>query len=59
METWQKIAMAIVPLLIIFMLLPGIKGSLQQSREAKKDWPGFLIPIALVILFVVFLLSTV
>ncbi|RMH16376.1 MAG: hypothetical protein D6698_09780 [Gammaproteobacteria bacterium] len=59
METWEKILLAAMAVLLVFIFRPGIKASIQMSRTAPKDWPGFLLPIALVVLFVIFLLSTV
>jgi len=47
-----------VALLVIFWFKPGIKAALKQSEEAEKDWASVLLPIAAVILFVVFLLMT-
>ncbi len=46
-------------LLVIFWIFPGIKETIRISREAEKDWPGFLFPIAFVIMFVIFLIAMV
>jgi hypothetical protein len=59
MELWEQIALGAAGLLIIFWFRPGIKAALEQSKNAEKDWPGLLLPIAAVVLFVVFLLATV
>ena len=54
---WQTIILGAIALLAIFWIAPGIKGTLQRSREASKDWMGALIPIALVVLFIIFLVK--
>ena len=60
MATWEAILLGIIAILVIFWFRPGIKATLEQSREAKdKDWMGVLIPLALVVLFVIFLIAIV
>ena len=58
MALWEQLALGAVALLVIFWFRPGIKAALKQSKEAEKDWAGILLPIAAVILFVVFLVMT-
>lgn len=58
MALWEQLALGAVALLVIFWFRPGIKAALQKSEQAEKDWPGLLLPIAAVILFVVFLTMT-
>ncbi len=53
---WQMVLYGVLALLIILWFRPGIKVSLERSKHAPKDWPAVLIPIALVIGFVVFLI---
>ena len=55
-STWQTIALGAIALLVIFWFGPGIKATLERSRRADKDWAGVLIPIALVVLFIAFLI---
>jgi len=46
--------------LVLFWFGPGIKATLERSRQAQtRDWSGFLLPIALVILFVLVLIKMV
>jgi len=60
MSTWEMLLLGAVVLMVLFWLGPGVKASLEQSRKAeKKDWAGVLFPVALVILFVIFLISMV
>lgn len=58
MPLWEQILVGVVALLVLLWFGPGIKGALEQSRRAEqKDWKGVLIPLALVVLFVLFLIS--
>ena len=56
-STWEFILYGAAALLIIFWFRPGIKASLERSREAQADWPAFLVPVVLVVAFVVFLVA--
>ena len=56
-STWQMLLYGAIALLVIFWFRPGIKAAMQRSKEAEKDWPAVLIPIAIVVLFVVFLVA--
>lgn len=58
MALWEQLALGAVALLIIFWFRPGVKAALKQSEEAEKDWMGILLPVAAVILFIVFLVMT-
>jgi len=54
---WEMILVAVLALALIFFLRPGIKAALEKSRVTEdKDWSGVLIPIAFVVLFVIFLI---
>lgn len=55
-STWEMILYGALAILVIFWFRPGIKATLERSRHAKKNWPAVLIPIALVIAFVIFLI---
>ncbi len=59
MDTWERVVIGIFMVLLLFWFLPRIKPRLEQDRDAPKDWIGVLIPIGLVVLFVVFLISSV
>jgi len=58
METWEKLIIGVFALLILLWFFPGIKPMLEKSKNAPKDWAGVLIPIGLVVLFIIFLIST-
>jgi hypothetical protein len=60
MSTWEMLLLGAMVILVLFWLGPGIKATLEKSRQAEqRDWRGFLLPIALVILFVLFLMSSI
>ena len=59
LEIWESILLGIMTLGLVFWVGPGIKATLQRSKEAPKDWLGALVPIGGVVLFVIFLISMV
>jgi hypothetical protein len=60
MSTFEMIMLGAIALGVLFWIGPGIKGALQQSREAEnKDWAGVLLPIIIVVIFVFFLIKMV
>jgi len=60
MSVWEKLLLGVMVVLVLFWAGPGIRATLEKSRRAEsRDWAGFLLPVALVILFVLFLISTV
>jgi di/tricarboxylate transporter len=60
MSTWEMLLLGVLVLLVLFWFGPGIKATMEKSRQAEqRDWAGFLLPIALVVLFVLFLMSVV
>ena len=58
-SNWESILLGAVVILVIFWMRPGIKAAMAQSREAKSDWAGLLVPMALVAMFVIFLIMMV
>ena len=54
---WETIFLGGLALLVIFWFRPGIAATLERSRKAPKDWAGALIPIAVVVLFILFLVK--
>jgi len=60
MSTWEMLLLGVMVVLVLFWVGPGIRATLEKSRQAEsRDWRGFLLPIAVVILFVLFLISSV
>jgi hypothetical protein len=58
MAVWEQVLLGIAAFAILFFFWPGAKKALEQSRQAENpDWKGALIPIAVVILFVIILIS--
>ncbi len=55
----ESILLGGMVLLVLFWFMPGIKGAMQQSREAEKDWPALLMPLCLVVLFIIVLVMMV
>lgn len=58
MSLWEQILIGVLGILVLLWVFPGIKPMMERSEKAPKDWKGFLLPITLVILFVLFLIST-
>lgn len=56
---WENILLGMMVLGVIFWMRPGIKSSIQLSKNAESDWMGVFLPIAFVIIFVVFLIAMV
>lgn len=60
MALWQQILWGVGALLVFFMFWPGVKAAMEKTEQAEeKDWQGLLIPLAVVVLFVLFLIMMV
>jgi hypothetical protein len=60
MSLWELILLGVLLVVLIFWFRPGLRESLKRSAEAKeKDWAGLLVPLAMVLLFVLLLISLV
>ncbi len=59
MELWEQLLVGALVVVLIFFWWPGIKATMERSREAEKDWAGLLLPIGAVVLFVLFLIAMV
>ncbi|GAB4355947.1 MAG: hypothetical protein Kow006_22740 [Gammaproteobacteria bacterium] len=59
METWEQLLIGALVAVMLFFWWPGIKATMERSREAEKDWPGLLIPLGVVVLFVLLLIAMV
>jgi len=57
MQTWEQIALGAIILVILIWSFPKISGTLKAHEDAPKDWAGFLIPIACVVIFVFLLIQ--
>lgn len=60
METWEQLLLGVFGLLIVFWFFPGIKATMERSKNAKeKHWGTLLLLTAALVAFVVFLISSV
>ena len=60
MGTWGQILMGIFAVFVLLWFGPRVRESMRNTRKGSgQEWMGALIPIALVVLFVVFLISTI
>ena len=53
---WEKLLLGVLALLVILWFSPGVNKMMGVSRDAKSDWIGLAIPIAMVSLFVFLLI---
>lgn len=57
MSTWEQVLLGIAALVLVFFYWPGVKATLERSRQAKqRDWKAVLIPVGAVVLFVILLI---
>jgi len=60
MELWEQLLLGVMGLGIVFWLFPGIKATMEKSKNAEeKHWGTILLLAAAVIAFVIFLVSSV
>ncbi len=57
---WVKIGSALFLLAMIVFIFPRMRQAIKHSpKGTMKDWMGFIIPIAGVVLFVALLIASV
>lgn len=60
METWEQIVLAGAALLMLFFIYPGVRASLQKSRQAQeKHWGTVIVLFVVLVGFVVLLIKLV
>ena len=59
LATWEKLLIGVIGVLVLLWFFPGVKTMIAESRDAKKDWRGVLIPAVVVVIFVILLLNLV
>lgn len=59
LSLWENILLGVMVLGVIFWMSPGIKSSMQMSKNAESDWMGVLIPVGFVVIFIIFLIAMV
>ena len=57
---WIKIGSALFMLAMVIYLYPRAKHAVQNSPKGTlKDWMGYILPMAAVVLFIIVLISLV
>jgi hypothetical protein len=60
MELWEQIALGALALLVLFMFRPGIKATIERSKNAEeKHWSTVVLLAAVLAAFVAFLIWSV
>jgi len=60
MALWEQLLAGALALLVIFIFFPGIKATLERSRNAKEKHWGTLILLTIVLVaFILLLISSV
>lgn len=59
LSTIESLILGALVLLVLFWLGPGVKASLERSKNAEADWKAVLLPLGFVVLFVLFLIAMV
>lgn len=56
---WENLLLGLLALLILFWMRPGVKAAIERSKNSPSDWPGLIVPLLAVAMFVLFLISMV
>ncbi len=57
---WLKIGSAILLIAMFFFILPSAKRMVKNSpKGSTSDWMGFIVPMAVVVLFIILLITLV
>lgn len=60
MELWEQILAGALALLVLFMFFPGIKATMEKSRNAEEKHWGTVALIAVVLIaFILLLINSV
>ncbi|MCW8851091.1 MAG: hypothetical protein OQK44_00375 [Gammaproteobacteria bacterium] len=60
MELWEQLLAGALGLLILFMFFPGIKATMEKSKNAEEKHWGTLLLIAIVLIgFVLLMINSV
>lgn len=59
LSTTESLILGALVLLVLFWMGPGVKASLEHSKNAETDWKAVLFPLGFVVLFVLFLIAMV
>ena len=57
---WLKIASAVALVAMFFFILPSARNMVKNSRKGSvSDWMGFIVPMAVVVIFIIVLIGMV
>ena len=57
---WLKIASAVALVAMFFFILPSAKKMVKNSPKGSiSDWMGYIVPMAIVVLFIIVLIEMV
>ena len=56
LSMWENIFLGALAVFVLFWLIPSIKVSMENSGNVEKDWRAVILPIACVVLLVIFLI---
>ncbi len=60
MELWEQLLAGAIGLFVIFMFFPGIKATMEKSKNAKEKHWGTLILLTVVLVgFILLMISSV
>lgn len=59
MSLMENLVVGGLAILLLFWMGPGVKVALKRSEGATADWFSVFLPIAWVVMFVLFLLAMV
>jgi hypothetical protein len=60
MELWQQLLAGALGLLVLFMFFPGIKATMEKSKNAEeKHWGTLLLLTIVLIAFVLLMINSV
>ncbi len=60
MELWEQLLGGAIALFVIFMFFPGVKATMEKSKNAKeKHWGTLLLLTVVLIAFVLLMVSSV
>ena len=60
MELWEQLLAGALALLILFMFFPGIKATMEKSKNAEeRHWGTLLLITAVLIGFVLLMINSV
>ena len=60
MELWEQLVLGALAILVLFLFGPGVKATIERSKNAEeKHWSTLALLAAVLIAFVVFLIWSV